>query len=480
MSKLCGRYAILVAALLLSLTSCHFLVGAPDPGASGSLPARPKYIFIFLADGGGTAQVEVTRLYNRHIYGQGLTLSDKIMKEGSLGLLTTHSADFLVTDSAAAATALALGCKAKIPMIGMCADGTTPKSVLEVAKDQGMRIGLITTAEVYDASPAAFASHVSNRNSSSAICDQYLDLEPQLLMGGGKDSFLAQGQPGSRRKDDKDLLTLFKNRGYAYVENKKDLTDTQGPKVLGLFSLRDMNFEIDKNKELEPSVYDMTKSALRILQNDLRTGFMLFVENEHVDSAAHFSDLPALLHDFREFDRAVGVAYEFYQKHRNETLLLVTSDHDTGGLNFTTSARGLPNGRFSRAGPSAEDLKKLAGARISLRKAAATLGRNPTAQTVKELVEQFFKGFTLPPEVVQAIVERKFPGPTFSLSPTAAALGAMIAYNTHAYWSTSGHTNQPVFVAALGIGAERFSGYQDNTDFAKHLFALLGENKPQP
>ena len=476
----CVRQKIdLPGVLLLLALSLFFLLTFPGTGHDASQPSTPKYIFIFLADGAGVAQLEITRLYNQVNHAQGLIVSDKIMKEGRVGFLTTHAADSLVTDSGAAATALAAGCKTKNSMIGICADGSTAKTVMEVAKETGMRIGLITSAEVYDASPAAFGSHVTHRGQSSAICDQYLNLEPEFLMGGGKDIFLAQGQAGSRRKDDKDLITLFKNRGYALVENKKELTEVQSSKVLGLFSLKDMNFEIDKNRDLEPSVYDMTSSALRILEKDLTRGFMLFIENEHVDSAAHFSDLPALIHDFREFDRAVGLAYEFYLKHRNETLLLVTSDHDAGGLNFTATARMLPNSRFSRVSPSLEDVKKLAAVGISLRKAAEVLGPSPTAEGVQKLVEQYFKGFTLTAEVTQAIVEKQFLGPRFSFNTTAAGLGAMIASNTHAYWSTSGHTSQPVFVAALGAGAERFSGYQDNTDFAKHLFALLGENKPQ-
>jgi alkaline phosphatase len=337
-----------------------------------------------------------------------------------------------------------------------------------------MRIGLITTAEIYDATPAAFATHVPNRRLNAAICDQYLTLEPDLLLGGGRDQFLPQNQPGSGRNDDRDLITLFKNKGYAYVSNKEELMNVRSSKILGLFSLRDLSFEIDKNKEVEPSIVDMTQAALRLLQNDPKDGFILFIESEHIDTAGHFSDVAALIHDFREFDRAVGLAYEFYQKHPHETLLRVTSDHETGGLGLTTSSVTLPNGLQALVNPSLEDLKKIASIRISMRKAAELLDSNPSVEAVEKLVAENFTGFTLPPEVIQAIVEKKMPGPTLSLNTTAAALGAMVAHNTHAYWPTSGHTNQPVFVAALGVGADRFAGYQDNTDFAKHLFALIG------
>ena len=465
---------VVVLAFLLSALSCHRLGRFFEYDQSASALLQPKYIFIFLADGAGITHLEITRLFSQHIYKERLNVSDRIIKDGRLGLLTTHSADSLVTYSAEAATALANGCKAKINAIGICTDGTVPKTVLEVAKGKGMRIGLITTAEIYDATPAAFATHVPNRRLSAAICDQYLTLEPDVLLGGGRDQFLAQNHAGSGRNDDRDLITLFKNKGYAYVSNKEELMNVRGSKILGLFSLRDLSFEIDKNKEVEPSIVDMTQAALRLLQNDPKNGFVLFIESEHIDTAGHFSDVAALIHDFREFDRAVGLAYEFYQKHPHETLLLVTSDHETGGLGLTTSSVTLPNGLQALVNPSLEDLKKIASIRISVRKAAELLDPNPSVEAVKKLVAENFTGFTLPPEVIQAIVEKKVPGPTLSLNTTAAALGAMVAHNTHAYWSTSGHTNQPVFVAALGVGADRFAGYQDNTDFAKHLFALIG------
>ncbi len=105
------------------------------------------------------------------------------MKEGNLGLITTDAADSLSTDSAAAATALASGCKAKLGVLGMCADGSVPKTAMEIAKENGMRVGLVTNAAVYDASPAAFISHVPNRRNYPAILNRYLELEPDVLLG---------------------------------------------------------------------------------------------------------------------------------------------------------------------------------------------------------------------------------------------------------------------------------------------------------
>ena len=461
----------LALALAVSGPYLFFAFFRTNQGEAAQTPT-PKYVFIFLADGAGITHLEITRLYNRHIHNEGLIIPDKIMREGTTGLSTTHSADSLSSDSAAAATALASGCKTKAGWIGTCADGSIPKTVLEVAKERDMRIGLVTNSTIYDASPAAFAGHVPDRRLYSPIIDQYLQLEPELLLGGGRDLFLPMSQPGSRRRDETDMIASFRKRGYTYVSDKQGLSQAKGAKLLGLFSLRDMSFEIDRDKNIETSVYDMTQAAIRILQEGNQRGFVVFIETENVDSAAHLTDIASIIHDFREFDRAVGLAYEFYKKHPRETLILVTSDHETGGLSFTMAMKEMGN-RKSPTAATVQDLKKIQSIPISLKKAVEILGPNPTSESLDKLMADYFKEFFLAPDLKNAILSKGPIGRSIYLNPVANGLGMMIANNTQAYWSTSSHTNHPVFVAALGVGAENFRGYQDNTDFAKSLFALL-------
>ena len=285
--------------------------------------------------------MEITRQYNRFVHNEGLVVPDRIMKEGTLGLVTTHAANGLSTDSAAAATALATGCKAKLDALGICADDSVPKTAMEIAQEKGMRVGLVTNAMVYDASPAAFASHLPNRRNFAAIVKRYLELEPEVLLGGGREQFLPKAQAGSRRSDDVDLIAAFVKKGYRYVINKQELEEAQHGKVLGLFSLGDMSFEIDRNQQTEPSIVDMTRAAIRLLHNGNPRGFFVFIENENVDTASHQTDIASMIRDYREFDRAVGLAYEFYRKYPRETLILVTSDHETGGLGFTLALKDL-------------------------------------------------------------------------------------------------------------------------------------------
>lgn len=465
------RLLTLVFVFQLSLWLTHDALAAQPQNAA---PRSPKYVFVFLADGAGIAHMEITRQYNRVVHDAGLVISDKIMAQGTLGLMTTHAADSLSTDSAAAATAMAGGCKAKLGALGICADGTIAKSAVEIARGKGMRIGLVTNSTVYDASPAAFATHVPNRRQYRAIIDRYLDIAPEVLFGGGKEQFVPKTQSGGRRTDGKDLIGEFTNRGYTYVVNKRELEQVRQGKVLGLFSTSDMSFEIDRDKEAEPSVYDMTQAAIRLLHDGNSQGFFAFIESENIDTAAHLSDIAALIQDYREFDRAVGLAYDFYRKYPLDTLIVVTSDHETGGLGFTVALKDLSAGKGSnRVSATADDLKKIQSIRISLRKATEILGPNPTATALDKLMNDYFSGFTLAPDIKEAILKRQPLSRTLYLDFTANALGMMVANNTQAYWQTSGHTNHPVFIAAIGVGAERFKGYQDNIDFGKNLKLIL-------
>jgi len=472
--------AMIFVAVVLAVATYTLVTSRAATRNDIGAVTTPKYIFIFLADGAGIAHMEITRQYNRSIHNEGLVVTDKIIKEGSLGLMTTHAADSLSTDSAAAATALASGCKAKIGALGICADGSVPKTVMELAKERDLRLGLVTNSTIYDASPAAFVCHVPSRRDYNAIVNRYLEMEPDIILGGGRNQFLPKGQPGSRRSDERDIIAAFTEKKYLYVSNKKELEQARGRKVLGLFSPADMSFELDRDRETEPSIYDMTRAAIRLLNDKNPRGFVLFIENENVDSAAHLTDVASVIRDYREFDRAVGLAYEFYKKYPRDTLILVTSDHDTGGLGFTLALKDFSSTRGSnQAAGTVEDLKKIHSINISLRRAAEILGPQPTSESIDKLMQEHFSGFTLAPEYKEAMLKRQPVSRTIFLNSTTNALGMMIANNTQAYWLTTSHTNQPVLVGALGIGAERFKGYYDNADFGKILKSII-EGKKSP
>ena len=185
-----------------------------------------------------------------------------------------------------------------------------------------------------------------------------------------------------------------------------------------------------------------------------------------------------MIHDYRELDRAVGLAYEFYRKYPRDTLIVVASDHDTGGPGFTLALNDLSSTKFeNQISASVAEFKKIQAIGISLRKASQLLGREPTAEAVDKLMREHFPGMTLAPEYKEAIVKRQPLSRTLFTDSTASALGLMVANNTQVYWHTTTHTSQPVLVAALGVGAEKFKGYYDNADFGKKLKSLISGKK---
>jgi alkaline phosphatase len=184
------------------------------------------------------------------------------------------------------------------------------------------------------------------------------------------------------------------------------------------------------------------------------------------------------IHDYRELDRVVGLAYEFYRKYPRATLIIVASDHESGGLGMTLALNDMSSTKGSnQVAGSLPDFKKIQGIDISLQRAAKLLGTEPKSDAVDKLMAEHFPGFSLAPEFREKIVNSQFMSRTIFAEPVANALGMMVANNTQIYWQNTAHSNVPVLVAALGVGAERFKGYYDNADFGKKLKALMEGKK---
>jgi len=454
--------AWLAAAALALAAGC---ANAPG-GADG---ARPKNIIILFADGAAPAQWELGKYSSRVLRNQPFAVTDVVFRQGALGLLSTHSNDAFVTDSAAAASAMSTGFKVDNFTVSVTPDGKSPRTAMETARAAGKKIGLVTTAEIYDASPAAFSVHAKNRAESQSIVDQLFRLEPDVMLGGGRDYFLPRTAPGGRRSDGRDMLAEFAQKGYRIARDPQQLNAAAGPRLLGLFAEADMSFEIDRDPVKEPSTAEMTQAALAVLSRSNPSGFVLFVENENTDSAGHFTDAAGVMRALWAFDDAVKVALEFQQRSPADTLIIVTGDHETGGLSATYALRE-PGGKRFYTGPS--HLQMLNRIDISFGAAARALGKKPSPEALDRLIAQHFPGFTLDADLRELILNQRPLDRHYSY-PTQNALGQMVARQTGIYWGTSGHTPEPVAVGALGPGAELFRGYQDNTDFARHLQRLI-------
>jgi len=290
----------------------------PFPLIKGS---KVKNIIFCIGDGMGISQVAVSRI-------NAVGLDGKLYMERMpiTGIARTHSANNLITDSAAAGTALATGQKTNNGVIAMSPDGKNKYlTILEASKNKGMATGLVATSTITHATPASFASHVGSRKGEDDIAIQLLENKVNVLLGGGKQFFIPQSAQGSKRKDNRDLIAEAKAAGYAFVETSDDLKSAQGPFLLGLFQLDSL-----KTDPPEPTLAELTDKAIETLSKN-KKGFFLMVEGSQIDWACHENKLDNTIKQTILFDEAVGKAIDFALKDKH-TLVIVTADHETGGL----------------------------------------------------------------------------------------------------------------------------------------------------
>lgn len=439
--------------------------------AAAAEPDAPQSVIIVFADGVAPTQWEFGRMSSQVLRGRPYAVTDTVFRQGGFGLLKTYSADAMVTDSAASATAMSIGHKTNNYMVGVKPDGSAGRTVMQAARAAGKRIGLVTTAAVYDASPAAFSVQALNRRDSQKIVDEYVKLEPDVLLGGGAAFFLPERQ-GGRRTDGRNVLEDLGSRGYAVARTTAELAAAQSRRLVGLFAPGDMAFEIDRDPATQPTTAEMMAAALRTLSRDSPSGFVLFVENENTDTAGHQNDAAALMHALWAVDDALRVALDF-QKQNPRTLIIVTGDHEAGGLAVTHPPRSPLPGK-TPAVPGQPELDRISRITMSFDQLIRRSGRTPAAEVLDPLLAKHFPGFTLDADLRDELVN---PRPSASSYGPHGIYAKMVARQTGIHWGTSGHTTEPVAVGAIGPGAERFRGYLDNTDFARILHDLIGTGR---
>lgn len=466
------RFALLRLAYAAIVVVALCVAGCASAPARDSQAQAPKNIIIMFADGAAATQWDFGRYSSHVLRQQPFVTTDVVFREKTVGLLSTAPQDAYVTDSAAAGSAMSTGFKVENGAVAVTPAGKSVRTLMEAAKAKGKRIGLVTTSTVYDATPAAFSVHAKSREDYVALVDQFLMFEPDVLMGGGTDYFLPESTPGGKRKDGKDLIAAFRAKGWQVVRNTTELKAAGSAKLLGLFADEEMDFEIDRDLARQPTTAEMTAAALKALSQASPAGFVLLVENENVDTAGHTNDAASLMRALWALDDAVKVALEF-QRESPETLLIITGDHETGGFSPTYAQKDLSSlsggNRFYTGDTQLRMLERIS---MSFNRVREELGSRPSAGTLDALLAKHFPGFRLDADLREAILNMRLLEPNFTWLPQNF-LGRMVARQTGYYWGTSGHTPQPVLVGAIGPGAELFRGYQDNTDFGKHLQRLI-------
>lgn len=415
--------------VLISFISVTFILLSLCGLAVGEVRAR--YVFLFIGDGMGRNQ----RLLAQVLYGRSFMNELPVQ-----GMMSTSPAGGGVTDSAAAATALATGFKTVNGVLGMDPGKTRKLTTLaELAKRRGMKVGIITNTPIDDATPAAFYAHQPSRLN-------YYDISVDMVRSGF--DYLAGGRPVGNserhRKGREDIFTLARDNGYRIVKDERGFRSlgVGESKVMVFDQAPSLYYEIDRPKETV-SLSELLRKGIEILYGP--RGFLMVIEGGKIDWACHANDAFTAAEEVRALDEAVMEALKFYREHPKDTLIVVTADHECGGLELD-----LSSGRY-------ELLKKQ---RMSYARFSRELSKG---KNLDLLVEE---AFTLRLSDLGGL-------PRVGDSPVLAIFHAF-GLKAGVKWSTRGHTDALVPISAIGVGQELFSGYQDNTDVARKIMRIAG------
>lgn len=412
---------------------------------------RPRNVILFVSDGTGPASITLARDFARATQGRETLALDGVL----VGSLRTYATDSRVTDSAAGATAFAAGVKTYNGAISVDTLRRPVATLLEAAEARGMATGLVATSTITHATPAAFSAHVPSRADQTEIALQQLAQDIEVMLGGGTRFFRPEAA-GGRRKDGRDLMQEAAAKGYQVVTDRAGLQGIAEGRVLGLFTPDQMSYDIDRDPEAEPSLAEMTRKALELLASD-PDGFFLMVEGSRIDHAAHGNDAAAHLRDLLAFDDAVAEALAFAARD-GRTLVVATSDHETGGLTLGRNLGG--RGVYAWYPEVLAAVKSSHGPMIN-----ALLEGRPPAEVLAE-----YAGITdLDDAEVASFEAAKGNGALLN-----GVLAEAVARRAVLGWTTGGHTAVDVNLYAAGPGADTFRGHHDNTYVGRQIAQLLG------
>ncbi|HLO90218.1 MAG: alkaline phosphatase [Chloroflexota bacterium] len=278
-----------------------------------NISGKPKNVILLIGDGMGITEVYAAMLASK--------MDLNMQRCSNTALVKTNSADSDITDSAAAGTALATGTKTNNGFIGVDKDKKPLKSILKIAEENGLATGMVTTCDITHATPASFIASVENRNQASEIALQFLKTDIDVFIGGGYKTF-------SERPDSLNLIDSLKAHNYFVATNTDQLNNAPDfGKLAGLLYPVHAPKEIDGRADM---LSQAVIKALDILDNNHK-GFFLMVEGSQIDWGGHENNIEYNTSEVLDFDKAVGVALNYAEKDKN-TLVIVTADHETGGL----------------------------------------------------------------------------------------------------------------------------------------------------
>ena len=369
----------------------------------------PKYIFLFIGDGMGQAHVSLTEAYLANQKGIIGNEPFSFTKFPITGLVTTFSANSYITCSSASGTAIATGTKTNNGMLGVDPQGNKLKSFTYKLKDLGYKIGIMTSVSIDHATPGAFFASTNSRSS-------YYDIAIQLPQSGfdffGGGGFI---NPNGEDKEQTNIFELIEKGGYKVARGVEGMKNIKSKDKVVLLQKEgkgsDLPYAIDR-EEGDLTLKDIVSVAIKHLYND--KGFFIMAEGGKIDWAAHSNDAKSAILEVLDLGDAVDVAYQFYLQHPDETLILITADHETGGV-----ALGHNKGYVLKLSELDEQKKSMDVDKEN-------------KEAYKEMNKKAFVG-----------------------------------------WTTSAHTGMTVPIYAIGAGSFNFTGRMDNTEISRKIFKSM-------
>lgn len=453
-----------------SLTGAATLLASTKIAAepAGTPAGKVRGVVFMVSDGMSPGVLTMAEAYSQLTRKQGTRwwslLNDR---KAARGLMDNASANSMVTDSAAAASAWGSGQRVNNGAINFTPAGKELTPIAAILKKTGAQIGLVSTATITHATPAGFAASVPSRGNEDGIAPQYLD-RVDVILGGGSPFFSKQD-----RRDKRDLTGDFAKAGYDIANTRDELLASRGKKLLGTFTRGHLPFSIDRDHDAAlaarvPTLAEMSQAALgRFLESD--KPFLLQIEAARIDHAAHLNDIAGLLGDQLGFDDALA-AVLVQVGNRDDILIVVTSDH--GNAN-----PGL-NGMGAGYSQSTQHFARITRLKASHERLFAEWGKTKrgTAAELTEIIRRHLD-FTLKTDEAEALVDVFQKRPVIEwneqLSKPEGLLGQFAGNHTGIGWTGTSHTSDPTILSALGPQSDRFTGMVTNSDVYGHLAEML-------
>ena len=490
--KKIGVIASLVATMTFSMIACSSnnseggnaeidtIVASNEASQKTS---TAKYIFMFIGDGMSYPQVNGAQIYNGTVDNEdSVELTRLGFTEFPVtGSASTQDSTSFAPDSASTATSIASGVKTHSGVIGLEADKTTEvTTIAEQLKEKGYKVGIVSTVTLNHATLAAFYANVESRNSYYDIALQMADNDFDYFAGG------ELGQPTGKDKDQRDIYEILEEKGYTVTRDKDEILslDNESGKVYAInpeLVGGAMEYSIDMDED-SLKLSDLVSTGINVLDNE--EGFFMMGESGKVDWAGHANDAMSNIQDVVAFDEAISEAVKFYNEHPDETLIIVTGDHETGGMTLGQATTGydtafdlLSNQKMSyeafdevlktylEANPNAsfDDTFSLVTENFGLLKEGED--NNLLVLTEYELnkVKAAYEE-TLKP------AEKRATGEEATIlyggyEPLTVTLTHILNNKAGIGWTSYSHTGLPVPIYAIGAGAEEFNGFYDNNFF---------------